>query len=67
LHQLTTASKNYRSSKGHNMKSRNVTAEGHVNLGLQFTPTLLYSEFGEKLHMSSTDSFYYKLYYLPLF
>lgn len=43
LHQLTDASKKYRAQKN---LSRNVTAEGHVNLGQTFDATVMYTEFG---------------------
>ena len=46
LSQLTTASRHYRQQKQGRMSDRNVTELGHVNLGIEFTPTVLYTEFG---------------------
>ncbi|CAE7362793.1 100639221, partial [Symbiodinium microadriaticum] len=45
LSQLTAASKQYRLEKA-SLTGRNVTEQGHVNLGIAFTPTVLYTEFG---------------------
>jgi choice-of-anchor B domain-containing protein len=43
LHQLSAASAAYRASP---LKNNNVTASGHVNLGVKYEPTMVYNEFG---------------------